>query len=37
MRKTTAQDVQAFAQKYVRDYQVAVVGDPQKVDLSMLR
>ncbi len=37
IRKTTAQDVQAFAQKYVRDYQVAVVGDPQKVDLSMLR
>ncbi len=36
IRQTTAKDVQAFAQKYIRDYQVAVVGDPKKVDLSML-
>jgi zinc protease len=36
VRQVTAQDVQAYTQKYVRDYQVAVVGDPKKVDLSML-
>jgi zinc protease len=37
IRQTSAQDVQAFVQKYVRNYQVAVVGDAKKVDLSMLR
>jgi len=36
IRQATAADVRAFAQKYIRDYQVAVVGDPKKVDLSML-
>ncbi len=37
IRQATAQDVQAFVQKYVRNYQVAVVGDARKVDLSLLR
>jgi zinc protease len=37
IRQTSAQDVQAFTGKYVRNYQVAVVGDGKKVDLSMLR
>jgi len=36
IRQATAADVRAFAQKYIRAYQVAVVGDPKKVDLSML-
>jgi len=36
IRQATAQDVQAFAKKYMRDYQVAVVGDPKKVSLSLL-
>jgi predicted Zn-dependent peptidase len=36
-KATTPKDVQAFVEKYVRDYQVAVVGDPKSVDLSMLR
>jgi zinc protease len=36
IRQATGQDVQAFAKKYIRDYQVAVVGDPKKVDLAML-
>lgn len=37
IRAATARDVQAYVQKYVKNYQVAVVGDPKKVDLSMLR
>ena len=37
IRQTTAQDLQAFTAKYLKAYQVAVVGDPKKVDLSMLR
>jgi zinc protease len=36
IRQTTPVELQAFAQKYARNYQVAVVGDPKKVDLSML-
>jgi zinc protease len=36
IRRTTPKDVQAFVQKYVRDYQVAVVGDPDTVDLTLL-
>ncbi len=37
IRRTTPQDVQAFVQKYVHGYQVAVVGNPDSVDLSLLR
>jgi zinc protease len=37
VRHTTAQDVQAFVQKYVHHYQVAVVGNPDSVQLEMLR
>jgi zinc protease len=37
IRRTSPEDVQAFVKKYVRDYQVAVVGDPATVDLSLLR
>jgi len=36
IRQVTSKDIQAFVQKYVKDYQVAVVGDPKKVDLAML-
>ena len=35
VRHTTAKDVQAFVQKYVRNYQVAVVG-PDSVELGLL-
>ncbi len=37
VRHTTAQDVQAFVQKYVHHYQVAVVGNPDSVQLELLR
>ncbi len=37
VRHTTAQDVQSFVQKYVHHYQVAVVGDPDSVQLELLR
>jgi zinc protease len=36
VRHTTAQDVQAFVKKYVHHYQVAVVGDPDSVNLGLL-
>jgi zinc protease len=35
-RRTTAKDVQAFVKRYVRNYQVAVVGNPETVNLSLL-
>jgi zinc protease len=37
VRHTTAQDVQAFVQKYVHHYQVSVVGNPDSVQLEQLR
>jgi zinc protease len=37
VRRTTAQDVQAFVQKYVHHYQVAVVGNPDSVQLELLQ
>jgi zinc protease len=37
VRHTTAKDVQAFVQKYVHHYQVAVVGNPDSVQLGLLR
>jgi zinc protease len=36
VRNTTAKDVQSFVQRYVQNYQVAVVGDPDSVQLSLL-
>jgi len=36
IRNTTPKEVQAFVQKYVRNYQVAVVGNPATVDLGLL-
>lgn len=36
IRRTAPKDVQAFVQKYVHGYQVAVVGNPDSVQLSLL-
>jgi predicted Zn-dependent peptidase len=36
IRRTTPEDVQTFVKRYVRNYQVAVVGNPDTVDLALL-